>query len=96
MYAFSISNACRGVTTRGRGNLAVLLARSGASGDERRSSCRLAYGVSAYIPGRAGDTSHPAHQHSPPSQVGVPCDADIGGPLLAGDQRGIRALHGLG
>ena len=92
----SISNACKDATTPGRGNSAVLLTQSGASGDESRSTCRLAYGVSAYIPGRARDMSHPAHQHSPPSQVGVPCDADIGGPPLAGDQRGIRALHELG
>ena len=91
-----VLNTCSGAIMPRRGNSAFLLARIGASGDERRSSCCLAYGVSAYILGRAADRSHPGHQHSPPSQVGVPCDADIGGLPLASDQRGIRALHGLG
>ena len=86
----------RGATTYGRGNSAFLLTQIGASGDERSSSCLLAYSVSASIPGRVGHTSHSTHQHSPPSQVVVPCDAGIGGPPLTSDQRGIRAFHGLG
>ena len=80
----------------GRSNSAFLLERSGASGDEKRSSCSLDYGVSASIPGRAADTSHSTHQHSPPCQVGLPCDVGIGGHPLAGDQRGLRAVPGLG
>ena len=73
----SVSNACWGATTIGRGS-AFLLEQSGASGDERRSSCYLDYGVSTSIPRRTGDTPHSTHQHSPTCQVGIPCDAALG------------------
>ena len=96
LFHVGVSNACWGATTIGRGDSAFLLERIGANGDERRSSCCLDYGVLTSIPGRAGNTSHSTHQHSPPCQVGIPCDAGIGRHSLAGDQRGLRAVTGLG
>ena len=70
--------------TTGRSDSALLLARIGPNGDERRSSRRLAYGVLASILGQAGDTSHSTHQHCPPRQVSIPRDTNIRGPPLAG------------
>ena len=96
LFHVSVSNACWGATPIGRGNSTFLLEWSGANGDERGSWCCLDYGMLTSIPGRAGDTSHSTHQHSPPCQVGIPCDAGIGGHSLAGDQRGLRAVTGLG
>ena len=61
LFHVGVSNACYGATTIRRGNLAFLLEQRGASGDERKSSCCLDYGVSTSIPGRAGDTSHSTH-----------------------------------
>ena len=95
LFHVGVSNACWGATAIGRDNSAFLLERSGAIGDER-SSCCLDYGLSTSISERAGDMSHSTHQHSPTCQVGIPCDAGIGGHSLAGDQRGLRAVTELG